>query len=152
MTGLCTATALAGAILVIAQPGSTSSIQSYADLMQAPPGQRAALFAGLTPERRAAIKAEHMEIWLSVHRPDLSKRQVELVREAIAFVTPELYAAAPTPAMRERQSRLAQRLGCALNGDLAYSLAQFSRAPERIHRGWRQRAHDWMEWVVNCVL
>jgi hypothetical protein len=137
--------------ILLGQLATTPVIQSYAELMEAPPGQRATLFASLTPERRATIMKQRMEAWLTVHLPDLSARQVATVREAIAPVTPELYATPPSRELNQRYSDLTRRLACALSDDLASTLTDFSRPPQRSHRTWRQAADDWIDWTVNCV-
>jgi hypothetical protein len=138
--------------LILGQSGSAPMAMSYAEFMQWPAAQREAVFRGLSPDSRAAISKRHLEIWLMVHQPDLSRRQAALVREVIAEVTPQLYAGGLDAQSLQRQDAISSRLACSLSGDLAATLTDFSRPPARIVRSWRQAARDWIDWFVNCAL
>lgn len=124
---------------------------SYAELMQAPAGERQRLFASLTPDNRAAVMKAHMETRLSVHQPDLGRTQIALVSGAIAFVTPQLYSSTPDVANREQLDQFSRRLACSLGDNLAGTLTRFL-PPQRISRSWGQRMRDSVDWAVNCVI
>ena len=120
---------------------------SYADLMKAPPEQRQHLFESLPPDNRVALLKQRWEAWLVVHEPDLSRGQIDLVREAIVLAAGD----SSDPATIEKQEQMAHRLACALGEDLASTLKGFSEL-RRLQRTWRQRARDWIDWAVNCVV
>lgn len=104
-----------------------------------------------TPAIRAAAMKQHLERWLEVHRPDLSSNAQGLVREAIDFVTPELYANPPTEAKQQQQLRLAERLACALGGARAATLMKLDLPPQRISQTWSENTREWIDWLVNCA-
>jgi hypothetical protein len=133
--------------VLMGSAAATTQPLSYADLMKAPPEQRRQLFEGLTPDNRAAVLKQRWEAWLAVHEPDLSGRQIALVREAIVLAA----ADGSDPATIEKREQMAHRLACALGGDLASTLNGFSEL-RRLQRSWRQRARDWIDWAVNCVV
>jgi len=124
---------------------------SYEELMSMPPGQRKQTLAASSPENRAAVMKQHLERWLDVHRPDLSRNAQALVREAIALVTPDLYATPPLPAIHEQQLRLSQRMACALGDRRAATLMQLDSPPQRIAESWADRTREWLDWLVNCA-
>lgn len=134
------------AILVLAGAASAQPL-SYQELMRAPADQRERIFAALTPDNRAAIVQQRLEAWLAVHEPDLSARQVALVREAIALATP----AVPDERTRAAQDRIGERLACSLGETLASTMTGFAE-PVRIPRTWRRSAREWTGWIVNCIV
>ncbi|MDP2390842.1 MAG: hypothetical protein Q8N52_10995, partial [Acidobacteriota bacterium] len=94
---------------------------------------------------------QHLERWLEVLRPDLSSNAQALVREAIDFVTPELYSHAPTEEQQQRQMLLAQRLACALGDARASTLMRLEHPPQRISRSFGDSAREWIDWFVECA-
>ena len=139
---------LAASVLSATPPGSPLS---GADFMQATAAQPDREFAALSPEDRAESMKQHLERWLEVHRPDLSSNAQALVREAIDFVTPELYSRAPTEEQQQRQSLLGDRLACALGDARASILMRREPPPQRISQSFGDSAREWIDWFVNCA-
>jgi hypothetical protein len=146
--------AVATACLTLAGPAfpaTRDSQLSYADFMKVPPDQRDREFAALPADNRAAIMRQHFERWLEVHRPDLSHNAQTLVREAIDLISPELYSAPPSDALRERQAQLGQRLACAIGSERSGTLNKVGIVPQRIDQTWRESTREWVDWLVNCA-
>jgi hypothetical protein len=114
-------------------------------------------FAGLTAENRSFLVRTHAERWLRAHRDELSASQIQVVEEAIAFFTPELYANPGATASAEQEASLKQRLACSLGRDRtgqAFTLtppdSPSAPAPEP---GVIDRAIDRvLAWFSDCVM
>jgi len=124
---------------------------SYSDLVRIPPAERERALATLTPENRAVVTRQHLERWLTVHRPDLSSHAQTLVREVIDLTTPALWTAPRGPALEQRQSLVAQQLGCALGSERAGTLMKVGSEPQRTDQSLGDRAREWIDWLVNCA-
>jgi hypothetical protein len=76
-------------------------------------------FAGLSAESKSHLVRTHAGRWLNAHRAELSASQIQVVEEAIAFLTPEFYADPGAATTVAHEASLKQRLACALGRDRA---------------------------------
>lgn len=130
----------------------TTGKMSYDEFTKLSQAQRDGHFAAQDPEGKAALMRAHLERWLDVHRADLNDRQIALVKEVIEFASPALYRNPQDTALNAQQEALGRRLSCSLGSDLASTISPVGAPPRRIERTWSQAAHQWVEWIVTCVV
>jgi hypothetical protein len=125
---------------------------TYDEFAKLPSSQRDALYASLSPEDKAELLRASFQRWLDEHRATLSNRQVAAVREAVEFVTPELFRTPQDPKVIDKQLAVSEKLSCSLGPELAYSLAKGQAPSQRVERTWTQVVETWIDWVVECVV
>jgi hypothetical protein len=107
---------------------------------------------GLTAARQSTaedkvLKQMRAQHWLEVNRDSLSQRQIELVIEAISFLSADRHR--EDPQGRKYGDELKRRLTCEL-GRAKVTAAFTFRDPPR--QSWVNSADEWLAWFPDCVL
>jgi hypothetical protein len=121
----------------------------YEDFARLPALEQGKVFSGLSPEGKAKIKRARASAWLAMHRSELSEDQVDAMKGAIEFITPELYRARPTAAMRLKETAVRKRLECAVGRQRATEAFTFL-APAS-GRAMAEKLDDWLFWFNECI-
>jgi hypothetical protein len=128
-----------------------ASFIAYDEFIRLGVQERAERFRVLTPDNKSLLIRTHAERWLTAHRNRLSVAQVAVVENAIAFVTPQLYAQPDNPDLVERESSLKQRLSCTLGRENARQAFKFdARGPAGVKQP--SMIDSWLTWFADCVL
>lgn len=118
--------------------------------MRLSPESRQTTFAQLSPETKSALKREHATRWLSRNEGQITVSQQALVREAITFLSAELYRSPPSAELRRQEEALKQRLECSLGrAHLIEALTFLGPQPPPT---WHDRVTDWLSWFSECVV
>lgn len=123
---------------------------TYAAFMQLPHEERQASFAALSPTEKASLKREHARRWLEANRDRLSTRQTATVEQAIVWLTPSLYAEAPSPSDRVQEGEVQRSLECAIGRDGVTAAFTFLPTPEK--QSWSAWADEWAFWLKTCLV
>jgi len=108
---------------------------------------RAERFRETNAETKAMIMRTHGERWLAENRARLTTGQVDLVREAIAFVTPALYLNPTDPDTLRRTEALEAKLRCRLRHSDIMIAFKVSQPPA--NASW---VDDFSIWFNGCLL
>jgi hypothetical protein len=124
---------------------------SYDSFMARPPAQRAELFVNADPETKALLVKAHAQRWLDKNIDLLNARQVQLVKESIALISPELYRQPhqtdPSTELARRSRELGEQLQCRFGrADL---IAAFKPEVEPPPPSWFD---DLWHWFSACLL
>lgn len=120
---------------------------SYADFVKLDYAARRQRFGEVNAATKAAIMRSHLADWLGKNRSRLSASQVEVVQDAIAFVTPALYESPTDPAVTARSKELEARLACKLRrSDI---MTAFKPSDPPMAATWLE---DFSSWFTACVL
>lgn len=123
---------------------------SYEAFMRLGQDERRTTFAQLSAETKSALKREHARRWLARNQGQLTGGQQALLREAIAFLSPELYRGPPDAALRRQEEDLKARLQCGLGrGQLLEALTFLGPQPAPT---WDDRVVEWLAWFSDCVV
>ncbi len=133
--------------LAQSQPQSTTPQISYAEFIKLEPTARRQRFAEVNAETKGAIMRSHIVDWLTRNRSRLSAGQVEVVRDAIEFVTPALYESPTDPDLEARGKALEARLVCKLRRSDIMSAFKPSDPP--MAATWLE---DFSAWFTGCLL
>ena len=87
----------------------------------------------------------HAERWLEQNRASLSQRQIELVIEAIAFLS----ADRQTDQARKYGDELKRRLTCELGRAKVTAAFTFLQPPRE---SLKNSVDEWLAWFPDCVL
>lgn len=138
-----------------AVPSAASEEVSYEDFIRFGLEERQARFAQFSAETRSALKREHATRWLARNAGQISPGQEALIREAIAFFSPELYRGPPSAALRQQEADLKRRLECSLGrAQLIEAFAMLGPQPlgPQPPRTWDDRVLEWLSWFSDCVV
>jgi len=128
-------------------PQSAAPQISYAEFVTLDYAARRQRFAEVNAETKAAIMRSHIADWLGKNRSRLSAGQLEVVQDAVAFVTPALYESPTDPDVEARTKALEVRLACKLRRSDIMTAFRPSDPP---------RAATWLEdfssWFSGCLL
>ena len=102
-------------------------------------------------DQQASALRSKFERWLDENRNDLNDRQVAAVREAIDHISADMFSHPASPEAQAREDAIRKKLNCALDGELAYSLAHGTR-PAKVEKTLSQTAAEWFDWVTQCVM
>lgn len=110
---------------------------------------RSDVFAKLTPENKSALKRAHAQAWLAKNKHRLSAKQIAVVQDAIAFLSPELYREPSSATMRTREEQVRHKLECALaRNDVIEAFTFQGRNPAPTLSA---RVDEWLSWFGDCV-
>jgi len=130
-------------------PGQTSKAAvSYESFMQLDARVREDRFGAMSPEDKSLIMRTHAERWLDKNRARLSTSQVALVRDAIEFLSPELYRNPADPGFDEKGRELEKAFRCALPRSDVMELFGATRSPVP-RASWLD---DIWAWFEDCVV
>lgn len=120
---------------------------AYQRFMQLQPADRPAAFQSFTADKKACIKRLHAAHWLEQSGQHLSASQVAAVREAIDFLTPELYTNPEDPGLMRREAEVKNNLACQIGRQQAQAAFSFdgTRTPSSgggLFDRWLQRFSD----------
>ena len=104
----------------------------------------------LRPETRASLKRAHATVWLRVHGVDLSNRQIAVLEESIAFVTPQLYAQPESPMILAREAEIKNKLSCTIGRDAAMEAFSFEPQPASPKASNEPVIYGWLERFREC--
>ena len=134
----------------VAVPISGGEEVSYDDFIRLTPEERQSKFAQFSAETRSALKREHATRWLARNAGQISPGQEALIREAIAFLSPELYRNPTSAALRQQEADLKRRLECSLGSrQLIEALTFLGPQPPPT---WDDRVIEWLSWFSECVV
>jgi hypothetical protein len=120
----------------------------YDRFMSLPESGQKRAFREADPGTKAMLKRVHAERWLQRHRAELSARQIAAVERGIAFITPELYEAAPETTFA-RENEMAHSLECALGRENVRAAFTFFRPEERT---FGSRVESFFYWLHACLI
>lgn len=142
---------LAVCLLVLAAVGTPRAqvrTIGYDRFISLPKADQNRAFREADPGTKAMLKRVHAERWLQRHRAELSARQIAAVEKGIAFLTPELYAAAPESTLK-REIEMAHSLECALGRENVRAAFTFF-PPEKQTFG--TTVENFLYWLHACVV
>lgn len=96
-------------------------------------------------EEQPVSKQAHAERWLEENRASLSQRQIELVIEAIAFLSADRQNSQD----RKYADDLQRRLTCELGRAKVTAAFTFLDPPRQ---SWKNSVDEWLAWFPDCVL
>lgn len=105
----------------------------------------AAIAAAQQSQDKAVLQQAHAERWLEVNRASLSQRQLELVIEAISFLS----ADRQNSQARKYGDELKRRLTCELGRAKVTAAFTFLDPPRQ---SWINSASEWLAWFPDCFL
>jgi hypothetical protein len=123
---------------------------TYEQFMQLSVEKRRDRFASLTADDRAALKQTHARRWLEANRASLTQPQIELVMDAISFLSASRYRNPKDGEARKHEDELQRRLTCALGR--ARVTAAFTFLEPTSQRSWIDSADEWLAWFPDCVM
>ena len=123
---------------------------TYEQFIQLSVEKRGDRFASLTAEDQAVLKQTHAQRWLEVNRASLSQPQIELVMEAISFLSADRYRRPRESEARKHEEELQRRLTCELGRARVTAAFTFLDPPRQ--RSWIDSADEWLAWFPDCVL
>ena len=132
------------AIASLQQPGMT-----YEQFMHLSVGNRRDRFAAMTAEQKANLKQTHAQRWLDGHRASLNQRQIDLMIEAISFLSPDRYRNPPQNDDRKREAELQRKLTCELGRARVTTAFTFLDPPRK---SLSNSVDEWLAWFPDCVL
>ena len=135
---------LALALAVSPQTPATTPDSQYKEFMKLSATERTKAFQSAEPETKAVLKRIHAERWLTANSRRLSREQIDLVKEAIAVLTPALYESPPDPGVTKKSLDLQLKLQCALWRSDVIAAFQFDED------GKSGRFDDFMFWMKQC--
>jgi hypothetical protein len=127
------------------QPSSLA----YEQFIQLSVGERRARFASLSADNQAALKRTHAERWLEANRASLTQPQIDLVLEAISFLSEDRYSNPRDVEARKREDDLQRRLTCQLGRARVTAAFTFLEPPRQ--RSWIDSADEWLAWFPDCL-
>lgn len=137
----------------VAVSTSASEEISYEDFMRLGHEARQTTFSQLSAETKSALKREHAKRWLARNERQLTGRQQALLREAIEFLSPELYRSPLSAALRRQEEDLKHRLECSLpRARLVEALTFLGPQPPPTSPTFHDRVIDWLAWFSDCVV
>jgi hypothetical protein len=122
---------------------------TYEQFIQLSVEQRRDRFAALSADNQAALKQTHAQRWLEGNRGSLTQSQIELVIEAILFLSADRYRN-PRDGERKHEDELQRRLTCELGR--ARVTAAFTFLEPTRQRSWIDWADEWLAWFPDCAL
>lgn len=142
------------------QPAPDASAQtSYREFMTLAPAQRTERFRNSSAEAKASLKRTHAQLWLEQHHHQLSGAQVQIVQEAIEFITPELYLNPEDKDSRSRDIAIGRKLACALGQQRATEafmlvppVAPPATGAPADRPAWKTLVDTWLTWFSECVI
>lgn len=123
---------------------------TYAQFMQLSVEKRRDRFASLTADDQATLKQTHAKRWLEADRDSLTQPQIELVIEAISFLSANRYRNPRDSEARKHEDELQRRLTCELGRERVTAAFTFLDPPRQ--RSWIDSADEWLAWFPDCVL
>lgn len=123
---------------------------TYEQFMQLSVDKRRDRFASLTADDQAALKQTHAKRWLEANRDSLTQPQIELVIEAISFLSANRYRNPRDSEARKDEDELQRRLTCGLGRARMTAAFTFLEPPRQ--RRWIDSADEWLAWFPDCVL
>lgn len=124
---------------------------AYQQFIQRPPAERATAFERFSADKKACMKRLHAVRWLEQSGQDLSASQVAAVREAINFVTPEIYTNPDDPVLVRREGEVKANLACQIGRQQAQAAFSFHRESTSSSSGVGLFAR-WLERFSDCYL
>jgi hypothetical protein len=100
-------------------------------------------------EQQTISKQAHVQRWLEANRGSLSQRQIELVMEAIAFLSADRSRHPQDGQARKYADELKRRLTCELGRARVTAAFTFLDPPRQ---SWINSAEEWLAWFPDCVL
>jgi len=91
-----------------------AQVVSYDAFLKLAPPQRNRTFQSLSPEQKATLKRTHAQRWLELHQSELTADQRAAVRQAIDFISPDLYRNPSDPTFRRQEDEIRNRLSCSI--------------------------------------
>lgn len=150
VTGLSTAGQLAPDV---------SARASYQEFMRLEPHQRTEQFRNLGADAKASLKRTHAQLWLEEHRHQLSRVQVQVVQEAIDFITPEIYLNVEDQELRNREVAIGRKLTCTVGQQRATEafmlvppVAPPAVGAQAERPAWKALVDSWLTWFSECVI
>jgi hypothetical protein len=102
-----------------------------------------------TAEEKAISKQMHAQRWLEVNRASLSQRQIDLVIEAISFVSADRRRNPQDIQARKYGDDLKRRLTCELGRAKVTAAFTFLDPPRQ---SVTDSADEWLAWFPDCLL
>lgn len=139
-------------------PG-TSARTSYQEFMTLERDQRTERFRSLSADGKAGLKRSHAQLWLEQHRHQLSGAQVQVIEEAIEFITPGLYLNLESQESPNRHAAIARKLTCAVGQQRATEafmlvppVAPPATGARADQPAWKAAVDSWLTWFSECVI
>ncbi len=136
-----------------------SAQAAYQGFMKLEPHQRMEHFRNLSADAKASLKRTHAQLWLERHRHQLSGAQVQVVQEAIEFITPGLYLNIEDQEQQNRHLAIGRKVTCALGQQRATEAFMLVPpvAPPATGTGtarpaWKALVDSWFTWFSECVI
>ena len=76
--------------------------------------ERIRVFNELSPEQKASLMRTHLVRWIAANESTLTQEQGDVLAEALALITPEVYQRPQSPQMQARVKDIGQRAETAL--------------------------------------
>ncbi len=123
---------------------------TYEQFMQLRVEERRDRFASLTADKQAALKQTHAQRWLEANRASVTQPQIQLVLEAISFLSADGYRKPRDSEARKHEDELQRRLTCELGRARVTAAFTFLDPPRQ--RSWIDSADEWLAWFPDCVV
>ncbi len=133
-------------------PAQDTRRLSYDEFIALDSDTRREQLAQMRPETIAAFKLTHAERWFATHRNQLSREQVAVFVDALAFITVDIYKRPDDPDARNREAILTHRLTCVLGPENTRQAFVLHLPPEPVRSGWRSTVDAWLSWFVDCII
>lgn len=123
---------------------------TYEAFMAVEAKKRSDIFGTLTPENKSALKRAHAAAWLAKNEDRLSTRQITVVQEAMAFLSPELYRAPGSAELRTKEGQIKRQLECTLDRSDVIEAFTFLGPPPA--PTFSERVDEWFSWFGDCIV
>ncbi len=138
-----------------ASPAAVATV-NYDDFMRLDFKARREQFSRVSPESKATIMRTHAERWLAENRNRLSRSEVAIFQELIAYVTPDVYEKPLDPQVMKKYEDLKAGLRCRVDVRDVMEAFNVFRPPDATasDRRWSylSRARCWIYWLVDGML
>jgi hypothetical protein len=129
-------------------PAKPPKVQiTYDAFMALDDKQRADRFDSYDPETKSVLMRTHTQRWLEKNQQRLSRSQIELVHELIAYLSPDAYRNAGSLENQRRSQELYDKLKCRIrHSDLVMAVGPHRKQPPG---SWM---NDVWFWFNECVI
>jgi hypothetical protein len=138
-----------------ALPTAVATI-NYDEFMRLDFNARRERFSHLSHESRAMIVRTHAERWLAENRDRLSRSEIAVFQEAIAFVTPDMSEKPLDPQEMKKYEDLKAVLRCRVDPRDVMAAFRVLRPPDGTATEGRwtylKQARCWIYWFVDGML
>jgi hypothetical protein len=146
---------LATAAALQAQQSSPNAAD-YDKFMRLAVQQRREQFVKMPAESKAFIVRTHAERWVAANKARLGSAELGAVQEAMAFITPKIYAAPMDPTVLKREDEVKASMRCRVNtNDVVAAFNVFGASPipqQKARWSYLEQAKCWIGWFAESVV